>query len=1091
MLRVKTGRWALHSKHEEADFTLKHFLQTNLTRPIRMVAFEPMVTCITLYNSFTYGVLYLLFGAVPIIFEQGKGWTPVEASLPFLAVLVGTLLAAAFNFGYSKLGWAPTGGQIFGLLAVGSSFLLIFQAGLNYLIDAYTHYAASAVASNTFMRSIFAAALPLVAQPLFNNLGVGYACTLLGLSAFVKSTLSADTLVLRGKTLTPGQLPKERVIHLEGLSAPRIGNRDRPDEDFSFEAREFLRVLLVGKEVKFSISRTVTTPPLEFGVVFAQTPNGVVDVGLEVVKAGWAKLREGGSKEEEEESGRRQLLKEAEAEAQAAGKGVWGTPVERHVEQGMPEDPAAFLQKYKGTPLDAVIEATPNGSTVRARLLLSPTEHQIVSIGIAGVRAPRSGNTSAEGASTGEEFGDDARYFVESRLLQRQIKVTLLSLPTPTVAPSAFGSTASTTPASSPTMFLGTIAHPAGNIAALLLQTGLAKVVDWHAGFLSQSPTPTMMAELRKAEGEAKAARRALWRSLPMPAPGAAAVAAQQAKDSKWDGVVTRVWGADMLSVLKTGDTVERRLQLSSVRQPRASDPRLAGLQAEGKELLRKKLIGKHVHVLIDYVKPAEGDFEARDCATLKTVNGGNVAELLVERGYVSVMRHRQGDEQRSSEYDKLMAAEAKALAEAKGVHSGKDFPLGRIIDASESAQKAAPFLSSFKRAGRTPGVVDFVASGSRFKIFIPKQDTKITLVLAGIRAPRTARNPSEKSEPYGQEAATFVSRRCLQRDVEFSVEANDKTGGFIGKMFLGKDDVAVMLVREGLAKIDEYAAGSKELTEAQDEAKRAKKNLWKSFDPEAEAETNGHSNGHAAAPVSARKEYVDVVVSDVRGGGETPFSFAVQILANGGIPALESLMSELTVHHNGADGVPANFVPRSNDVVSAKFSADDTWYRARVRKSNPAKKEAEVLYIDYGNSETIPFSRLRPLAPQFKGLEGQAKEATLSFVNLLGSETEYGLDALDRFRDLCEGRQLVANIDARDPNLLHLSLFDPADPSSSMAHESSINVALVREGLARIDVRSRFRSAYPAVVKALDEALKEAKRSRAGAYELGDVLED
>lgn len=118
-------------------------------------------------------------------------------------------------------------------------------------------------------------------------------------------------------------------------------------------------------------------------------------------------------------------------------------------------------------------------------------------------------------------------------------------------------------------MFLGTIAHPAGNIAALLLQTGLAKVVDWHAGFLSQSPTPTMMAELRKAEGEAKTARRALWRSLPMPAPGAAAVAAQQAKDSKWEGTVTRVWGADMLSVLKTGDTVERRLQLSSVRQPR------------------------------------------------------------------------------------------------------------------------------------------------------------------------------------------------------------------------------------------------------------------------------------------------------------------------------------------------------------------------------------------------------------------------------------------------------------------------------------------------------------------------------------------
>jgi hypothetical protein len=56
----------------------------------------------------------------------------------------------------------------------------------------------------------------------------------------------------------------------------------------------------------------------------------------------------------------------------------------------------------------------------------------------------------------------------------------------------------------------------------------------------------------------------------------------------------------------------------------------------------------------------------------------------MIEKGLVSVVRHRQGDEQRSSEYDKLMGAEAKAIAEAKGVHSGKEFPLGRIIDASE-----------------------------------------------------------------------------------------------------------------------------------------------------------------------------------------------------------------------------------------------------------------------------------------------------------------------------------------------------------------------------------------------------------------------
>lgn len=40
-----------------------------------------------------------------------------------------------------------------------------------------------------------------------------------------------------------------------------------------------------------------------------------------------------------------------------------------------------------------------------------------------------------------------------------------------------------------------------------------------------------------------------------------------------------------------------------------------------------------------------------------------------------------------------------------------------RCFVTKQSAQKAAPFLSSFKRSGRSAGVVDFVASGSRFKV--------------------------------------------------------------------------------------------------------------------------------------------------------------------------------------------------------------------------------------------------------------------------------------------------------------------------------------------------------------------------------------
>lgn len=47
-LRRKTKRWALHSKHEERERDLVKFLENNLTLPLRMIATEPMVTCITL-----------------------------------------------------------------------------------------------------------------------------------------------------------------------------------------------------------------------------------------------------------------------------------------------------------------------------------------------------------------------------------------------------------------------------------------------------------------------------------------------------------------------------------------------------------------------------------------------------------------------------------------------------------------------------------------------------------------------------------------------------------------------------------------------------------------------------------------------------------------------------------------------------------------------------------------------------------------------------------------------------------------------------------------------------------------------------------
>jgi hypothetical protein len=56
---------------------------------------------------------------------------------------------------------------------IGIGFNCIFQQCLNFLIDVYKVYAASATAAITFLRSLMAAGLPLAAKPMVRALGIG------------------------------------------------------------------------------------------------------------------------------------------------------------------------------------------------------------------------------------------------------------------------------------------------------------------------------------------------------------------------------------------------------------------------------------------------------------------------------------------------------------------------------------------------------------------------------------------------------------------------------------------------------------------------------------------------------------------------------------------------------------------------------------------------------------------------------------------------------------------------------------------------------------------------------------------------------
>lgn len=171
-------------------------------------------------------LLYLFLTFYPIVFQQIHGMNKGVGGLPYFGMITGEILAGLyiiltqpsynrklaannnvpipewrlppaiiggvlFAIGLFWFGWtgyredihwiAPTLSGLF----TGFGIMSIFLQSLNYLIDAYLMFAASAIAANTFLRSLCGAGFPLFATYMIEGMGVQWAGTLLGCVAFL------------------------------------------------------------------------------------------------------------------------------------------------------------------------------------------------------------------------------------------------------------------------------------------------------------------------------------------------------------------------------------------------------------------------------------------------------------------------------------------------------------------------------------------------------------------------------------------------------------------------------------------------------------------------------------------------------------------------------------------------------------------------------------------------------------------------------------------------------------------------------------------------------------------------------------------
>lgn len=375
---------------------------------------------------------------------------------------------------------------------------------------------------------------------------------------------------------------------------------------------------------------------------------------------------------------------------------------------------------------------------------------------------------------------------------------------------------------------------------------------------------------------------------------------------------------------------------------------------------------------------------------------GSNIAEQLVAKGLATVIRYRQDNDQRSSFYNELLAAEATAAKDLLGVHGKQKENTStiRLVDLTVDTSKIRhQYLPTWQRALRMDAVIEFVASGSRFRIYIPRENCLVNFLLGGIYCPRSSRPaiggmPASDGEPFGDEALNFVKTRIFQRDVSVQIESADKAyAAVIGWLFTeNKINLSIALVEEGLAKIHPPSAEKSEyyrlLKTAEEKAKAKRLNIWKDYveQDESTADTEGQGIDEAEAEIDNKESASDgdkmpsheVVVIEVL----PDLSFFAQKTADD--EKLTKLMENVKtlLDSSMSSGLTR---PKRGDIVAAKFSIDNQWYRAKIEKVVQTK--AHILYIDYGNREVVDISTLKELSSTLKADKPFAIEYRLALV--------------------------------------------------------------------------------------------------------------
>ena len=140
----------------------------------------------------------------------------------------------------------------------------------------------------------------------------------------------------------------------------------------------------------------------------------------------------------------------------------------------------------------------------------------------------------------------------------------------------------------------------------------------------------------------------------------------------------------------------------------------------------------------------------------------------------------------------------------------------------------------------------------------------------------------------------------------------------------------------------------------------KASVNLIKSPSKEFQVEQIKHKICSFPSIIKPQSEF-DVIVTDIN----PDEAFLVcQVADEALIKSLNQLQAELNAYFSSKKAPLSK--PTIGDACAAQYSEDGMWYRSVITQLNDSTQQAQVLFVDYGNSEVVKYNELMHLEAIF-----------------------------------------------------------------------------------------------------------------------------